>query len=1079
MLGRGYSLVAVKVQKKANGRVKRFRMRRGSVARLVWIWLIAVSAVVSVGLLACETAEPTPIEPTRLPSVTVAPVVRVVPTDMPDPTPTASSTIAPVPTITPTSTVTPSPTATTEPTSTPTASPTDAPAPTSTSTPTQLPTDTPTPTATPSPEATAEPEPEATAESAGTISVEATIVVTWIDEDVTVDGRVAVDEGTLWGELFEAFDEVELSCIRSALDEDDFEAMTVRSAASTVRFTNRHHLAVWGCLSQEHSVDLYLSIFLLPELDIEGDELVEIEDCYRSLLPYADLTRYIELTVFSGYNSASAGNSGWGLMSRNLRKCSGLGQADEIQSEDVPVFEIEPINFVPNPKSVWRETIDATSLGEQDCIRGVLGPDRYATVLDEAVFDGATEPWESAVWGCVRSDSAAALFKRAALFRILRQVSRPIDNYRSGEIYGFIPITEILEHGEETCLDSVLSGFDFPRMIDAGLLDVGLDDYLHVMAAFIGIELCVGRLPEIVDMDDHGDFLETATEIEMGSLVEGKIEDKFIGAFDDDVFKFTAEAGLVYELDLSYGDEGEVSYHSFGPGAFRFKLYDEGEYHPIRTASSIIWEPTQSGTFYLIAGGHRDLQYRIKITAVDDTDDTDDFGDDVASAYEISIGEQVAGTLTQGRDVDVFSFAAEQGVTYQIEALSNIPKLGTPSEPFRVNFINDDGLPVEIVGNRVNSLPGVGNRLIWEAPYTGQHYIGVSGRVAATYSISVSIPDFVDDHGDDRDSATTLVLGETMRGVIDHDDDKDVFQIDLTRGETIEIDIDSPIKDRIFVDLLKDNRGRFGANRFPMVWKPVSTGSHVIRIRTSVIRFGTPNLIGNYTINVRPSDYVDDHPDEAPTAVEFGNPIEVFSFDRSDLDAFTFAAQAGESFEITVEPGTIGNFSIRLRDAEGNELQNTPHFSEVQTMTWQAWEDGDYFVHADTSFRGTYTIRISRSDYRDDHAAEERFATRLSLGESVTGVIGLDADFFWNSRSRKNGDQDLFSFEAEAGKRYLIDVELGSLLRSDIQLYGAGGEFLDSADSQLIWETGRSGTYYVRVSGFVVGDYTITVMPIE
>ena len=158
--------------------MKRFRMRLGSVARFVWIWLIAVSVVVSVGLLACETAEPTPIEPTRLPSATAAPAVRVeptatqlptrnagadivadgystvvptrtlVPTDTPDPmpTPTASSTIAPVPTITPTSTVTPSPTATTEPTYADRKSHrcarTDI-----DFTPTQLPTDTPTPTA--------------------------------------------------------------------------------------------------------------------------------------------------------------------------------------------------------------------------------------------------------------------------------------------------------------------------------------------------------------------------------------------------------------------------------------------------------------------------------------------------------------------------------------------------------------------------------------------------------------------------------------------------------------------------------------------------------------------------------------------------------------------------------------------------------------------------------------------------------------------------------------------------------------------------------------------------------------------
>ena len=148
--------------------------------------------------------------------------------------------------------------------------------------------------------------------------------------------------------------------------------MTVRPASSIVRFTNRQDLAVWGCLSQEHSVDLYVSIFLLPELDSEGVELVEIEDCYRSLLPYADLTRYIELTVFSVVpirRHAGTGGGG-GLLSRNLAKCSGLGQTDLIQSMDVPVFEIEPINFVPNPKSVWRETIDAASLSEQDCIRG-------------------------------------------------------------------------------------------------------------------------------------------------------------------------------------------------------------------------------------------------------------------------------------------------------------------------------------------------------------------------------------------------------------------------------------------------------------------------------------------------------------------------------------------------------------------------------------------------------------------------------------------------------------------------------------------------------------------------------------
>ena len=182
MLGRGYSLVAVKVQKKANGRVKRFRMRRGSVARLVWIWLIVVSAVVSVGLLACETAEPTPIEPTRLPSATAAPVVRVEPTAAPTatqlptvtPSPTVTPTATQLPTVTPSPTVTPTATRTVGPTPTlmpvatdtpePTPTETMSPTPTSvaTATPTPVLTDTPTATVVSSPTDTVEPEPEAT-----------------------------------------------------------------------------------------------------------------------------------------------------------------------------------------------------------------------------------------------------------------------------------------------------------------------------------------------------------------------------------------------------------------------------------------------------------------------------------------------------------------------------------------------------------------------------------------------------------------------------------------------------------------------------------------------------------------------------------------------------------------------------------------------------------------------------------------------------------------------------------------------------------------------------------------------------
>ena len=169
--------------------------------------------------------------------------------------------------------------------------------------------------------------------------------------------------------------------------------MTVRPAASIVRFTDRHDLAVWGCLYQKNAVELYISIFLNPELDLEEVGLTEIDECFRSVMPYADLTRYIELTVLGLYNRRWWGMTDGICCLRTLRSVLDWGHADVTQSGDVPVFEIEPIVFVANPEFVWRDTIDSASLSEQTCIRGVLGQDRYETVRDEAIFDGSTESW--------------------------------------------------------------------------------------------------------------------------------------------------------------------------------------------------------------------------------------------------------------------------------------------------------------------------------------------------------------------------------------------------------------------------------------------------------------------------------------------------------------------------------------------------------------------------------------------------------------------------------------------------------------------------------------------------------------
>lgn len=110
------------------------------------------------------------------------------------------------------------------------------------------------------------------------------------------------------------------------------------------------------------------------------------------------------------------------------------------------------------------------------------------------------------------------------------------------------------------------------------------------------------------------------------------------------------------------------------------------------------------------------------------------------------------------------------------------------------------------------------------------------------------------------------------------------------------------------------------------------------------------------------------------------------------------------------------------------------------------------------------------ADAPDDHADSLPTATPITVGESVGGVVG---DF---------ADSDIFTFEAEQGVFYEIDVALGSLSDSVATLYDAGGTVLDVSDdygdsfaSRITWEATYSGTHYIEVYGYDTGSYTLTV----
>ena len=118
----------------------------------------------------------------------------------------------------------------------------------------------------------------------------------------------------------------------------------------------------------------------------------------------------------------------------------------------------------------------------------------------------------------------------------------------------------------------------------------------------------------------------------------------------------------------------------------------------------------------------------------------------------------------------------------------------------------------------------------------------------------------------------------------------------------------------------------------------------------------------------------------------------------------------------------------------------------------------------------SYLVPDDYADLPDDHGNSEGDATAIRVGADVPGTLDYDDDI------------DFFRFQAERGQSYQIDVALGTLDDSIVELYDVDWSFLDSSDdygetyaSRLYWEAPSSGERYVAVYGYGTGTYTLTV----
>lgn len=162
----------------------------------------------------------------------------------------------------------------------------------------------------------------------------------------------------------------------------------------------------------------------------------------------------------------------------------------------------------------------------------------------------------------------------------------------------------------------------------------------------------------------------------------------------------------------------------------------------------------------------------------DPADAPDDHADSLPTATPITVGESVGGVVGDFADSDIFTFEAAQGVFYEIDVA-----LGSLSDSVATLY-DADGVVLDVNDDHGDSLA---SRIVWEATYSGTHYVEVYGYDTGSYTLTVSVSEGAADEG--SRAATAVVVGTPVGSVLDHDGDIAAFVFDARQGQLYQVDI--------------------------------------------------------------------------------------------------------------------------------------------------------------------------------------------------------------------------------------------------------------------------------------------------
>lgn len=228
------------------------------------------------------------------------------------------------------------------------------------------------------------------------------------------------------------------------------------------------------------------------------------------------------------------------------------------------------------------------------------------------------------------------------------------------------------------------------------------------------------------------------------------------------------------------------------------------------------------------------------------------------------------------------------------------------------------------------------------------------------------------------------------------------------------------------------------------------------------------NQLGDYTVILNDLG-LDDHGDEPALATPIivdGAPMEGSIETRGDDDWFTFEAEVGRLFRITLTRGTISGSYLYLYRPDG--LRIAESHSTPEEITFELDEPGRWYIRVRHSGTGSGTYQLSLEDVGvDDHGDEASEGTPVVIDGVVHGEIET-----W-------GDLDYFTLSAVRGQVYALTLDPNGLSSSTLRLYDPiSTQVSYSSSGSLVFEADQTGEWAILVrhaSSASLGNYGLRV----